>query len=93
MRLYGVGSTHVFTGRPARDLGVVGWLHNNQHPAGGGTVKANPGIGMGAMAGVTYVQRVALKGGVVSATACNTANKGTQERVKYQADYIFWKAV
>ena len=44
------------------------------------------------MTGVTYIQRVALKGGVAPATACTTANKGVKEIVKYQADYIFWKA-
>jgi hypothetical protein len=35
---------------------------------------------------------VALKGGVAPSTACTTANKGQQEVVKYQADYIFWAA-
>ncbi len=38
-------------------------------------------------------QRVALKGGVAPAAACTTANKGERQIVKYQADYIFWKAV
>lgn len=55
-------------------------------------VKANPAVGSGAMSGVTYIQRVALKGGVAPATACTTVNKGAQEAVRYQADYIFWKA-
>ena len=55
-------------------------------------VKANPAMGSGAMTGVTYIQRVALKGGVAPATACTAANKGERQIVKYQADYIFWKA-
>ncbi|WP_201190954.1 DUF3455 domain-containing protein [Pseudomonas fluorescens] len=55
-------------------------------------VKANPAEGKGAMNGVSYIQRVALKGGVAPSTACTTANKGQQEVVKYQADYIFWAA-
>ncbi|MFN7152695.1 MAG: DUF3455 domain-containing protein [Acidovorax sp.] len=55
-------------------------------------VKANPAMGMGAMTGVTYIQRVALKGGVAPASACAPANKGERQIVKYQADYIFWKA-
>ncbi len=55
-------------------------------------VKANPAMGSGAMTGVTYIQRVALKGGVAPATVCSPANKGTREIVKYQADYIIWKA-
>ncbi len=66
-------------------------------PSGAGNlpyqlVKANPAMGAGAMTGVTYIQRVALKGGVAPASACSPANKGTKEIVKYQADYIFWKA-
>ena len=66
-------------------------------PAGTGNlpyqlVKANPAMGAGAMAGVTYIQRVALKGGVAPASACSPANKGERQIVKYQADYIFWKA-
>lgn len=55
-------------------------------------VKANPAEGKGAMNGVTYIQRVALKGGVAPGTECNAANKGKLEVVKYQADYIFWAA-
>ena len=67
-------------------------------PSGAGNlpyqlVKANPAMGRGAMVGVTYIQRVALKGGVAPATACTMANKGAREIVKYQADYVFWKAV
>lgn len=67
-------------------------------PAGTGNlpyqlVKANPAMGSGAMQGVTYIQRVALKGGVAPASPCTPAQKGTREIVKYQADYIFWKAL
>ena len=66
-------------------------------PAGMGNipyqlVKANPAMGMGAMAGVTHIQRVATQGGVAPATLCSPATKGAKEIVKYQADYIFWKA-
>ncbi len=66
-------------------------------PAGAGNipyqlVKANPAVGSGAMSGVTYIQRVALKGGVAPASECSAATKGKRETVKYQADYIFWKA-
>ncbi|MDM0085949.1 MULTISPECIES: DUF3455 domain-containing protein [unclassified Variovorax] len=56
-------------------------------------VKANPAMGSGAMTGVTYIQRVALTGGVApAATPCTPMNKGQKTTVKYQADYIFWKA-
>ena len=54
--------------------------------------KANPAAGKGALTGVTYTQRVALKGGVAPAKACNESNKGAKEVVKYQADYVFWTA-
>ena len=56
-------------------------------------VKANPATGAGAMSGITYVQRVATKGGVAPAMACDAAGVGRKQVVKYQADYIFWKAV
>ncbi|WP_182286821.1 DUF3455 domain-containing protein [Comamonas testosteroni] len=67
-------------------------------PAGAGNiplqlVKANPATGMGAMQGVTYIQRVATKGGVAPSMACGAANLGSKQIVQYQADYIFWKAV
>lgn len=66
-------------------------------PSGAGNlpyqlVKANPAEGKGAMTGVAYIQRLALKGGVAPAMACTEAHKGKQEQVKYQADYIFWAA-
>ena len=56
-------------------------------------VKANPAMGTGAMTGVTYVQRVATVGGVAPAMACGASNMGAKQIVKYQADYIFYKAV
>lgn len=56
-------------------------------------VKANPATGSGALTGVTYIQRVALQGGVVPASVvCDAASKGKKQVLKYQADYIFWKA-
>ena len=55
-------------------------------------VKANPATGNGAMTDVTFVQRVATVGGVAPKSECSTATKGTKEIVKYQADYIFYKA-
>ena len=55
-------------------------------------VKANPAMGSGAMTGVTYIQRVALSGGVAPASGCSMMTKGQRQTVQYQADYIFWKA-
>ncbi|VFR19732.1 FIG00953527: hypothetical protein [plant metagenome] len=66
-------------------------------PAGDGNlpyqlVKANPVVGKGALEGVTYIQRVALKGGVAPKTPCTPSTLGAKTQVTYQADYIFWKA-
>jgi hypothetical protein len=55
-------------------------------------VKANPAMGAGMLTGVTYIQRVALTGGIAPATPCTPQSKGQRQTVKYQADYIFWKA-
>jgi hypothetical protein len=55
-------------------------------------VKANPATGAGQLTGVTHIQRVATQGGVAPSTACTQASAGSKEIVKYQADYIFWKA-
>ena len=56
-------------------------------------VKANPAIGEGpAMKGVSYIQRVATRGGVAPAMPCAADSLGRKEVVDYRADYIFWKA-
>ena len=49
-------------------------------------------MGMGAMQGVTYIQRVATRGGVAPSAECTAATAGQKQLVKYQADYIFWRA-
>ena len=56
-------------------------------------VKANPAMGNGMVSGTTYIQRVATMGGVAPAAACGAANMGAKQIVKYQADYIFWRAM
>ena len=56
-------------------------------------VKANPAMGNGAMNGTTYIQRVATQGGVAPAMPCGQTNLGNRQVVKYQADYIFYKAM
>ena len=55
-------------------------------------VKANPAVGAGVMKGVSYIQRVATKGGVAPKSVCAKANEGTKEVVSYSADYIFYSA-
>jgi hypothetical protein len=56
-------------------------------------VKANPAMGSGAMQGVSYIQRVATQGGVAPAMACGASSLGQKQVVKYQADYIFYRAM
>ena len=55
-------------------------------------VKANPASGSGVMSGVTYIQRVATVGGIAPATSCDAVKAGIKQNVRYQADYVFWKA-
>ena len=55
-------------------------------------VKANPATGSGALVGVTHIQRVDTRGGVAPALPCGRAEMNQRQIVKYQADYIFWKA-
>jgi hypothetical protein len=67
-------------------------------PAGDGNipyqlVKANSAMGNGMMNGTAYIQRVATKGGVAPSAACGGANMGARQVVKYQADYIFYRAM
>jgi hypothetical protein len=47
---------------------------------------------LGALLGLTYIQRVATRGGVAPAMACNSSTLGQKQVVQYQADYILWKA-
>ncbi|MEO7393159.1 MAG: DUF3455 domain-containing protein [Ramlibacter sp.] len=56
-------------------------------------VKANPAMGNGMMTGTTYIQRVATQGGVAPAMACDGSSMGSKQIVKYQADYIFYRAM
>ena len=44
------------------------------------------------MSGITYIQRVATQGGVAPASTCDASTAGRKEIVKYQGDYVFWKA-
>jgi hypothetical protein len=50
-------------------------------------------MGSGALTGVSYIQRVATRGGVAPAMPCAAGSVGKREIVQYQADYIFWKPV
>ncbi len=55
-------------------------------------VQANPAMGKGAMNGVTYIQRLNTIGGVAPTDSCSNANAGETKQIRYQADYVFYKA-
>lgn len=55
-------------------------------------VQANPATGNGAMTGITYIQRLDTRGGTAPATPCTGTNISEKQLVKYQADYVFYKA-
>lgn len=57
-------------------------------------VKANPATGsQGALTVTTYIQRVNIQGGVAPAEPCEWINVGQTKLMKYQADYIFFRAM
>jgi hypothetical protein len=88
--------------RPARHLGRHGRREADRHAGGRGpgrrgqhpaaTGEGQPGHGHGMVSGTTYIQRVATMGGVAPAAPCGAGNMGAKQIVKYQADYIFWRA-
>ncbi len=56
-------------------------------------IKANPAQGAGQMVGVSYIQRVATRGGVTPSILCEASSLGQRSIVPYEADYIFWSSV
>lgn len=46
--------------------------------------------GDGQLARVTSIQRIHTKGGNASATSCDAAHTGQEQRVPYSADYVFF---
>jgi hypothetical protein len=65
----------------APDAGAVPWL----------LLGATSTTGTGQFTGVTFVQRVATKGGLAPATGCDATHLGTEARANYSADYYFYK--
>lgn len=55
-------------------------------------VQAGPSTGIGAMSDITYIQRMNTKGGVAPAMPCGASSLGAKTTVKYEADYLFYKA-
>jgi hypothetical protein len=64
----------------APDAGAVPWL----------LLGATSTTGSGQFTGVTFVQRVATKGGIAPATGCDATHAGTEVRANYSADYYFF---
>lgn len=54
-------------------------------------VKAEPAMGSGALSGVSYIQRLDTKAGVAPASVCDAQAKGKQEKVAYEARYVFYR--
>lgn len=55
-------------------------------------VQTSASTGTGAMNGITFIQRMNTKGGVAPKDACAAGNVGAKMMVKYEADYLFYKA-
>jgi hypothetical protein len=68
----------VLANEPAPKAGAIPWLLLSAESSGSGV-----------LAGVRFVQRVNTSGGVGPTGACPTS--GTERRVEYTADYIFYK--
>ena len=53
-------------------------------------LEAKSNEGQGALARVTYVQRIETEGGKAPPTGCDKAHAQAETRVDYQADYFFY---
>lgn len=54
-------------------------------------MRAQPSSEGGLFSGVTSVQRVNTAGGVAPATGCSEGSAGSEARVAFSADYVFYK--
>jgi hypothetical protein len=54
-------------------------------------LRAKSTSGKGLLAHVTFIQRLATKGGKAPATGCDASRNGTELRVDYSADYYFYE--
>jgi hypothetical protein len=61
--------------------GAVAWL----------LLRTTSSTGKGIFSAVTYVQRLETKGGKAPATGCDAKAVGTETRVAYSADYLFFE--
>jgi hypothetical protein len=64
-------------------------------PAGAGPLplqllRAAGASGQGTMSGVSYIQRLNTRGGGTPAQPCDASRVGREQRVAYEADYVFY---
>jgi hypothetical protein len=64
----------------APEAGAVPWL----------LLGATSTTGAGQFTRVTFIQRVATKGGIAPATGCDATHIGAEVRANYSADYYFY---
>ena len=64
----------------APQAGAVPWL----------LLRAKSTQGSGMFEHVTYIQRVATRGGVAPPGGCDQSHSGSETSVDYQADYYFY---
>jgi hypothetical protein len=55
-------------------------------------VKASPAGSGGIFGDVAYIQRLKTKGGIAPASTCNAASAGMEQKVAYEADYVYYVA-
>jgi hypothetical protein len=66
----------------APDAAAIPWL----------LLRATSHAGEGTMTAVTYIQRVATRGGLAPGSGCSPATVGAVARVPYTATYCFYRA-
>jgi hypothetical protein len=47
--------------------------------------------GKGLLSDISYINRINTRGGLTPSSGCNTNHLGTEKRVAYSADYVFYK--
>jgi len=65
---------------PAPRPGSIPWL----------LLRARSHTGQGVFASVGYIARTHTQGGLAPATGCDRSHAGSEDRVPYQADYLFF---
>ena len=53
-------------------------------------LRAAGASGQGTMSGVSYIQRLNTRGGGAPAQPCNARREGREQRVAYEADFVFY---